>query len=291
MSARHSYIFHIILIIALMGATGALYAQTFKAKVTLQAERLQPEDQTILKEVPRRLEDYINNFNWATENPDIIIESRISIVIETVTRSGSEVIYRGQFIINSPAGENFLDKSFEFPYQVGQLMEHQRPMFDPLLSMLDFYIYMVIAGELDSYFVLGGTPYYGRAGNMVAEALVSNYSLGWRGRSDDLNLITDDDHRPLREAKFYYYEGLFYIEERNDAVKAPLYSKKVVELLGAVSTKRPNSVALKRFLDAHYQEFCKLFTYDENRDNIDAMMHIDNRRRDVYESCQPGRRL
>jgi hypothetical protein len=261
------------------------YSQTFRAKVNIEADRLQPEDQAILAELPRLLDDYINNYNWANENKEIIIESRISIVVEAVTRQGSEGIFRSQFIINSPSGENFRDLSFQFRYQAGQLIEHQRSYFDPLLSMIDFYVYMVIAGELDCYILFGGTPYYGRARTFVDEGMVSSYAQGWRNRLDDLQLITDDDHRPLREAKFYYYEGLFYIEERRDALKAPMYSQKVVELLNAVHQKRPNSVALKRFLDGHYQEFCKLFIYDQNRDNINAMMQIDNRRREVYEAC------
>lgn len=289
---KHLYSILRLLFSISLGWSSILQAQTFRATVSVQADRLQPEDQAILTEVPRRLEDYINTYTWSTENQNIIIESRISIVIEAANRRGSEVSFRGQFIITSPAGENFLDKSFEFPYQVGQLMEHQRPYFDPLLAMIDFYANMIIAGELDTYFILGGTSFYGRAGNIIDEALVSNYSLGWRSRADELQLITDNTHRFLREAKFYYYEGLFYIEERNDAEKAPLYSKKVVVLLEEVFLKKPNSVALKRFLDAHYQEFCKLFMYDKNRDNITAMVNIDNRHSETYEGCKsaPGER-
>lgn len=292
MMRKNSYHFLFLLLLICTGWIPALQAQTFRASVTMQADQLQPEYQTILAEIPQRLEDYINNYTWSTENQNIIIESRISIIIETANPRGSDVSYRAQFIISSPAGENFFDKSFEFPYQTGQLMEHQRSYFNPLLAMIDFYAYMVIAGELDTYFVLGGTSFYGRAGNVVDEALISNFSLGWRGRSDELQLITDNTHRFLREAKFYYYEGLFYIEERNDVEKAPHYSKKVVELLNEVFQKKPNSVALKRFLDAHYQEFCKLFMYDQNRDNVTAMVHIDNRHSETYEGCRivPGER-
>jgi hypothetical protein len=261
-------------------------AQTFSAKVNIQADRLQPEEQAILAELPRLMDDYINNYNWTNDNTDILIESRISIVVETVNRQGSEAIYRAQFIINSPSGENFFDRSFEFRYQAGQLIEHQRSYFDPVLSMIDFYVYMVIAGELDSYILLGGTPYYGRARTVVDEGLISSYAQGWRNRLEELQLITDDDHRPLRETKFYYFEGLFYIEQRRDAEKSPLYAKKVVELLDAVYRKRPNSVALKRFLDGHYQEFCKLFSYDQDRENINAMVQIDNRHSEAYEACK-----
>jgi hypothetical protein len=66
-------------------------AQTFSAKVNIQADRLQPEEQAILAELPRLMDDYINNYNWTNDNTDILIESRISIVVETVNRQGSAI--------------------------------------------------------------------------------------------------------------------------------------------------------------------------------------------------------
>lgn len=271
--------------LALCGLIQLAFGQTFQARLTVEAERLQPEDRAILAELPRVLDDYINNYKWTNSNEDILINSRISIVVETMTMRGSERIYRAQFIINSPAGENYLDKSFEFPYQTGQIIDHQRVLFNPLLGMVDFYVYMVIAGELDTYFIQGGTPYYDRARHIADEGLISGYSLGWRNRLEELQLITDGDHLNLREAKFYYYEGLFYVEERRDAARVPLYSNKVIELLDRLFKRQPNSTALKRFLDSHYQEFCTLFTYDKDRKNIEAMMRIDNRRRETYQEC------
>ena len=282
------------LIISLLAAFGLLsiavpintvQAQTVRAKVTLQADRMQPEDQTILKEMPRQLEDYINSYSWSDEHQDILINIRLSFVIETFSQRGSDRLYRGQFLISSSSGENMVDRAFEFTYQRGQFMDHNRPLYDPLLSLVDFYVYMAIAGEMDTYILLGGTHFYDKARAVVNEALVSNYPVGWRLRQDEVDLITDGDHRPLREAKFYYYEGLFYIEVRKDARRARERARKVVELLNKVHQRRPNSAALKRFLDAHYQEFCELFSYDENRENANQMMTIDNRHMETYQAC------
>ena len=262
-----------------------LSAQTVRAKVTLQADRLQPEDQDILNEVPRNLEEYINNYRWGEEDEELVIYCDFSIVIESMVERSGQRIYRGQLLVSSMSGENFLDKPFEFPYQRGQLMEHVRGTNDPLLTVIDYYVYMIIAGEMDTFLLLGGSRYYDLARRFVAEGQISAFSSGWRNRQEQLELITNSDHIPLRQAKFYYYEGLFYIEERNDTEKAPEYSKKVVELLAQVFENRPNSPALKRFLDAHYLEFCKLFRYDKDRRNLFQMMRIDNRHRETYERC------
>ncbi len=273
-----------LLIISAIFST--LNAQTIQATVSVQAERVQPEYQDILTELSRKIEDYINNFEWTGENESILIESGLTFIIETVTDRGAEKIFSGQFAINSPSKENYVDKSIQFPYQPDQFFTHQSGLFDPLLGLVDYYIYMVIGGELDTYFLKGGTIYYEKAKNIANEGLVSSYSRGWRDRLDQVNLITGGDHAPLREAKFYYYEGLFFIEKRQNAQKAPQYSTKVVDLLEKVHERRPNSSALKRFLDYHHQEMCKLFTYDETRENLFKMMRIDNRHRETYEDCE-----
>ncbi len=263
-----------------------LLAQTVTAKVTLQAGRLQPQDRQIITELPRQLEDYINNYQWSNENEDMLIDCRINLVIETVTFRNAERIFQGQFLINSKSsGENILDKFISFPYTQGQFMEHDRPVYNSILSIVDFYIYMIIASELDTYFILGGSFYYDQARKVVEEGLASNYSRGWRARQEEVSLITDGDHVPLRKAKFYFYEGLYYYEEKQDERRVPAYAKKVVELLDQVYQRKPNSAALKRFFDYHYREFCDLFAYDKTDDHIRAMMRIDNRHSESYESC------
>lgn len=281
--------FCLLLCLALAASSG-LTAQTMNGTVTLEARRLLPEDQDILREIPLRLEDYINNRRWTGENEAIRVNLRIGLIIETMTNRGGERLYRGQFQITSPSGENYVDKSYEFPYQRGQQLEENRSLFDPLLSLIDYYVYMVIAGELDCYILQGGTQYYNRSKNIADEGLVSRYASGWRTRLDEVQQILNADHMPLRETKFYFYEGLFYREVRQDAQRVPQYADKVVQLLNRTYQRSPNSTAMKRFLDAHFQEFCELFAYDEDGANAQQMMNIDNRHSEAYEACAGGGR-
>ena len=125
---------------------------------------------------------------------------------------------------------------------------------------------------------------------MVSEGRVSNFSSGWRNRQEQVETIRNSDHESLRDAKYYYYEGLFYIEHRKNREKGPEYSKKVVQLIDNVFRRRPNSASLKRFLDAHYQEFCVLFSFDTDRENINNMARMDNRHRESYQECQITRK-
>ncbi|MGH1362616.1 MAG: DUF4835 family protein [Calditrichia bacterium] len=280
--------FSILLIVAIV-INLPLSAQTVKARVALQSDRLLPEERNILSDIPNRLEDYINSYDWAGDNEQIEIDLRLNFVIEAVSDRGSEQIFRGQIVTNSSSGENFVDRAVEFVYQQGQSMQHDEALFNSLTSIVDYYIYMIMGGEMDAYLIKGGTFFYDRARIIAEQGLISNYKLGWTARQEEVNSVTDADHAFLREAKFYYYEGLFFIESRRDREKGPLYSKKVVDLLENIQRRKPSSKILKRFLDAHNQEFCKLFSYDTTEENARRMMGIDNRRREVYEACLTAR--
>lgn len=273
--------------LVVMPAT-SLFAQTVQAKVSLSADRLVPEDRQLLAELPRALQDYINGYRWGNDDREMIIHCEFNFIIERVDTRNAEKVFSGQLLVSSQSGENFLDKFVQFPFQQGFLMTHDRGQFESLLSITDFYMYMVLGGELDTYILRGGTRYYDAARKMVSEGLISNYARGWTFRQELVETITDGDHQGLREAKFYFYDGLFYIEVKNNPSVARDRAQKVVEALDRVHRRKPNSTALKRFLDAHYPEFCTLFKFDENRKNILAMANIDNRHRETYVECQTG---
>lgn len=265
-----------------------VFSQVMTGKVTVQTEHLQSRDQQELSGLAQQLTSYINGTSWSDDGRDIIVNYTIQITIKTVSTRGTEKIYPSEFLISSPSGENFYDRTWEFTYVPGEAFESFRTSFDPLLDMVDFYVYMVIGGEMDTYELFAGTPFYDKARDIANQGQLSNYSRGWTDRLEEVLLITDGDHVPLREAKFYYYEGLYFVEREPNPQYARQLAEGVVARLAAVSSRRPNSRALKRFLDAHYQEMCKLFQFDPDRSNINKMIDIDGRHRASYENCQPG---
>lgn len=264
---------------------GSLFGQTIKFEMSIEMDRLLPQEQEILRPLTQQLSDYVNNYNWTDENKEVIIELTANLIIETMTPRGSEKIYRSQFLVSSPSGENYYDKSCEFVYQQGQGMSHNRAIFDPLLGLIDYYIYMVLGGELDTWLLRGGSKYYDMALNIANEGSISNYSTGWNDRVEAVKLITDSDHIPLREAKFYYYDCLYYIEAKNDRKNALKLSQLVLQNLEKVHHRRPNSPALKRFFDSHFKEICSLFVFTESNDFVESLSNMDPRHSETYRAC------
>ena len=278
----------LFLLFGIFFSISSLFAQRLNCDVKVDIPRLEANDRDELAEFQRKLTDYMNNTRWTESNQDIVINCNVNIIIQTVTNRGSEKIYLAQFLIGSPSGENFYDQAWEFTYFPAQSFETFRTAFDPLLDLVDFYANLVIAGELDTYELFAGSQFYDRCQEIANRGQLSNYGTGWKNRLDEVILITDGDHVPLREAKFYYYEGLYFVERDPNPEYARQFAKGVVNRLANVANKRPNSRALKRFFDAHYQEICKLFQFDQDRSNIDKMVDINALHADVYRECTTG---
>jgi hypothetical protein len=278
----------IFIIVSILFTHATATAQRLNCEIKVDIPRLEPNDKDNLSEFQRKLTDYMNNTRWSDNNQDIIINCNVNIIVETATDRGSERVYLAQFLIGSPSGENFYDQSWEFTYYPAQAFQSFRTAFDPLLDLVDFYAFLVIAGELDTYDLFAGSPFYDRCQEISNRGQLSNYGSGWKSRLDQVILITDGEHVPLREAKYYYYLGLYFVEREPNPEYVREISKGVVDRLSKVSNKRPNSRALKRFFDAHYQEFCKLFQFDKDRSNINNLMEINSQHRDKYRDCRPG---
>ncbi len=262
-----------------------LIAQRMNCQVSVDMPRLQPQDQQALADLSAKLTDYLNNTRWSDSNQDLVLNCNVSIIIQTVNQRGSDKVYLAQFLIGSPSGENFYDQSWEFMYFPGQSFEFFRTAFDPLLDLIDYYAYMVIAGEMDTFELFAGSPFYDKCQDIANRGQSSNFATGWKNRLDEAILITDGDHVPLREAKFYYYEGLYFVEKNPNPEYARQFAEAVIDRLKRVHNKRPNSRVLKRFFDAHFQEMCKLFSYDNDRSNLNILIEINPVHSETYRDC------
>lgn len=256
-------------------------SQVLRASVTVNFEHLRLTEQNQLESLAMNVEDYFNNYAWTEDEYETDIEVNINIIIETVNEKSFERIYKAQFLIKSASGESFYDKEWEFPYQQGYNFDHNPMQFDPLCNFLDFYAYMILAGELDTYGTTLGTPYYDAALNIANRGLLSQYTRGWSSRAEELQKITNVRTRPLREAKPVFFEAVYYLEEGNREL-AHARGLKVLEAIEKVVREQPNNKYLRNFFDAHHQTLAKIFRDDAR--SLERLIDYDSRHRETYRS-------
>lgn len=259
-------------------------AQVLRSSVSLDIAHLTVEEQNNLTDLATNIEDYINNFAWTDDEYETDINITIFIIIETVIEKSFEKIYKSQFQIKSTSGESFYDKEWEFPYQPGYLFDHSKIAFDPLCHFINYYAYLILAGELDGYAINLGTTFYDEAQNLANIGLLSKYSKGWNTRLKELQKITNVRTRPLREAKPDYFEAEYLLEE-GKTTEAKFYALKVLDAIEKVVNEQPNNKYLRYFFDAHHNTFAQIFKYD--RDPLERLIKYDSYHREIYRQVMP----
>ena len=237
---------------------GSAFSQVLKVQTKVDYQHLISEEQEELRELADKINDYFNNYAWTEDEYETDIDVNIYVIIENVRQKSHEKMYKAQFQIRSVSGESFYDKEFEFPYHRNYPLEHNKVQFDPITKFLDFYANMILAGEMDTYGLMLGTPFYDSALDIANQGSFSQYSQGWGSRLKEHEKITNIRTRPLREAKPDFFEALYYLDE-NNIKEARKYAQKVLKNIEKVYKNQPNNKYLKLFFDAHYKELAQLF--------------------------------
>ena len=263
----------------LFAVTALSQAQVLKTTVNMQYGHLPIEEQNDLSTFADKVEQYFNGYEWTDDEFEYDVDCTIQIIIGTVQKKTAEKIYKCQFVISSISGENFYDKIWEFPYQESTPLSHSKAQFDPLTHFLDFYAYMVLAGEMDTNGLLLGTPYYDKAMDIANQAKLSKYQQGWSGRVTELQKYTDMRVRPLREVKPHFFEALYFLEE-DKVMSAYKEAQYVLTGIKKVYKMQPNSKPLQTFFKSHHKEMAKLFR--GHKPELNQLIDIDNKHRETY---------
>lgn len=258
----------------------SLLSQRVLADVTVNAPRLTETQKSDIINLEREVEDYINNFRWIDNSYEDEIACNINILIESVNESGSINKYSAQFVITSTAKENFYDKQFEFIYGNGEPLNRFGSGTRPIANFIDFYIYMVVAGELDTYTLYGGDEYY----NKAREALtigVNSSQLGWDVREKLHKSYTSPLILPARKAKLLIYSAL-NSKKSKDFIKMRETAKQIVIELEYATKGDPSNTLLKRFFEAYYKNLISTLDPVQDQIEIKKLIQIDPVRRDYY---------
>ena len=259
-----------------------LRGQVIKSAAEVSYDHLPLEEHQYIEDLNLQIQDYLNNYAWTEDEYETDIDVTIYIIIETAQQKSFEKMYKAQFQIKSVSGESFYDKNWEFPYQPGYPMEHTKVQFDPLCHFIDFYVYLVLGGELDTYGLLLGTPYYDKAQDLANRGILSQYARGWSDRLNELQKITNTRTRPLREAKPDFFEALYLLQEGRKK-EARTYALKVINAIEKVVKEQPNNKYLKMFFDAHNAELAELFRNDTEM--LSRLIDYDSSHREIYREA------
>ncbi|MCZ7555392.1 MAG: DUF4835 family protein [Bacteroidia bacterium] len=289
---------------ALLLCTLPARAQEIDLSVEITMDVLTPSQKDYLSEFQQKLLDYVNDYRWTeVEFYGDRIPVRMSINFNSGTDGGE---FTAQVVIDAQrrtwkdgrptAGTSLivriLDQKWAFSYIKGQPIIHDDFQYNEIASFIDFYIYLILGMDFDSYEPLQGSDYYQKALTVAQRSQAGTRAQEWRGNPNQysrLNFISEflnAQYESFRTALYwYYYEGLDFIETEKDVAQQSI--GKALESIATVLTRTSGrSLLLTMWLDAKSSEFCRLLDgYAERGKVMSAMVTADPARSEVYRQC------
>ena len=290
---------YFLLIIVLFAFVGL--AQELNCKVTVNMEKLQSAAKDPLAGFQKTVEDYLNKTKFT---PDSWAGGKIECSMNILIQTANNPNYTAQVIVSSQrplyqSTQNSLmlnvnDGSWRFTYQKDQSLNSNQSIYDPITSFLDYYAYVIIGLDADSYDKLGGTRYFSKALDLVNLGATSAFSDGWQNSSASYSrrgLVEDlvsEKYRSFREAFYeYHYNGLdIFTWNQNIAIKN---MAKLVFAIDNIRAKNDiNTVLMKVFFDSKNGEMAESFKVYPNRDIYKTLKKIDPAHTKKYDDALFG---
>ena len=243
--------------------------------VDVNSEKITNGSKDVFNELKQAVRDYMNNTKWtnATFGTNEKIYCKLLFTLSswddaTGAMQGDLQIQSQRPVFNSSyttAVINFRDTKVSFNYERGMtLVFSEEEMVDNLTAILNFWAYMIIGMDFDTFELKGGDPYYERAAKVVRLAQTSGES-GWKAFEDNTNrsavlsAYTDNSTSAIRQLLYdYHRQGLDQMVVTVDKGRATITHS--LENLAKIYEVAPMSVCLTMFKDAKLDELINVYS-------------------------------
>jgi hypothetical protein len=158
----------------------------------------------------------------------------------------------------------FSDNNWRFYYPQNKNLVHDELQFDDLTSFVDFYVYVMLGYDYDTFSELGGTQYFSEA-QSVFEIGQNSGSQGWgrsigaqRNRYGLINDITSPAYEDFRRAVYQYHRiGLDQFTTQPDEARNQVLE--ALELIRENKQLTNNNYLFDIFFSAKYTEIVAIF--------------------------------
>ena len=247
-------------------------AQELNAQVIVNSDLVNQTNQQIFKTLERSLNEFLNTQVWT--NKELLNQEKItcSFVLNLSNYNNDQFEATLQVQSQRPIFDtnydtpifNFLDRDIVFSYQEFQPLFFNQSSFESnLVSLLSFYVYVIIGLDADTFVENGGSTYYEQALQVVNLAQVTSRK-GWKASDGTRNRFWLIDN--LRANTFREYRQALYTYHRSgldQMTSVPFEGKeavmKAIQQLEPLFLRRPNAFLLQIFFDAKVEEIVNLF--------------------------------
>ena len=258
------------------------WSQFVEINAELDMRRLSEGDRQLFDTMADDIENYYLNTQFSADVSDLEMVIDIRLVLESVSRGGSQTTINAQAIFSNKLDQYFYAKGIQFPYEKGRQIIYTS-IFEPLASFLDYYAFMFIATELDIWEYMGGTSFYTKAIELADLGKDSDWSNGWDDRWKKSRKLKSNQY--LRSMRFNYFSALYELSvEEVDMKMVKASMNAFYEDMVTLDKKLGSNKETLHFLKAYHEDIAELMAALQLRDGLELLMFYDHDHKKVYES-------
>jgi len=246
--------------------------QELNCSVTVNYRNLTGNDYTFLDELGDNVREYMNQRRWTEDRFEELerIECSMQVVF---TEAISLTRFRVRLILSSrrpiygttqPTTVLQLnDENWLIDYSRGTPLIFEPDRFQALTSVLNFYAYLMLGYDYDTFANMGGTVHFEKA-RRIAELARSSGAIGWAqtvgdaSRGELISQIMDPRYRSIRTAYWdYHFTCLDHFIRDPDAARESMIE--VIDVLETMSSGLSRAYYLDQFFTAKYKEITAVF--------------------------------
>ena len=272
-----------------------LIAQEVDCTVQVNYEAVPTTNKDLLRDFASDLRDYLDNYKWGQDNLGEKVKCTMNIFVQSVT---GENKYLAQIFVGSQrkifgtekstAVLRLFDESWEFTYLKSRPISHNMYSFNDLASVLDFYVYVILGYDYDSFEPLSGTPLFQKAAD-IANLGRSSGQKGWPpntnsySRCQFIDEILNPKFEPVRRASYIYnFTGLDSLAI-NPAHAYTNILHAIQDIGLAKKNVDPRNYVIKTFFDTKYLELADVFQGYSDPSVYFTLANVDQSHQKTYD--------
>ncbi len=281
-----------------------LRAQEIDATVSVSYDRLSLNGQSEVSGFADELKRYVESIRWTNDEWEgEKIRMNFNVVFTGESGSGdygATLVVGSQRAIGGSDKQSpmmkILDNAWSFQYVRNQPFIQDPTRYNDLTGLLDFYVYIAIGLDFDSYSPKGGAAMYEQARLISQRAQIVNNVAGWTAdaapgaytRMNFIKELTNLRYEPLRLFIYnYHYNGLDLLAKNRTRALDSLNAF-ISDLVQAVDRLVEPSTIIRVLNDTKNLEYAELFRDYRDPDGLiwRKLIYLDPSHKQIYDAAR-----
>lgn len=253
-----------------------LQAQEMQFTVTVNTPKLQTADPRVFENLETSLQEFLNNQKWTDDEFEQEERIECSVQLTIKEEEGSNTFLADLAIqsVRPVFGSDYntpllthVDKDVRFQYEQFQPLQYTANNYNNnLVSIMSFYVYVILGLDYDSFSPLGGEPYFQTAKDILTAvpSTVTGANKGWVAADGNRNRYWIIDNlltprtKEFRQAMYDYHRmGLDFMHKNTDFARGKMMA--ALEECSNVNKSFPNMMIMQMFVNAKDSEIVEIF--------------------------------